>query len=122
MTMGLFEIDPQRVGCLFEIDPGQRYRLIDVQTHDGKTKTESGSLYHQRVGCIARNIRGVWFGGDLVVCMNFIQDANGGPLHRMLRTSVVSDVSDRDGCLEIHTLNSVYILVPVTMEESRIEG
>lgn len=104
---------------LFEIDPEQFYRLIDVQTHDGKTKTESGSLYHQRVGCIARNIRGVWLGDDLVACMDFIQDANGAPLHRMLYTSVVSDILDRDGSLEIHTLNSVYILVPVTTEESR---
>lgn len=120
--MVLFEIDPQRVGCLFEIDPGQCYRLIDVQSHDGKTKVESRKLYIQRVGCIARNIRGVWCGHGLVVCMDFIQDANGGPIHRMLHTSAVSDVSDRDGRLEIHTLNSVYILVPVTMEGTGKEG
>lgn len=120
--MTLFEMDSERLGRLFEIDPAQHYRLSDVQTHDGKTKTESDGLYRQRVDCIARNIRGVWYGDDLVACMDFIQDANGGPLHRMLRTSIVSDVLERDGHLEIHTLNSVYILVPVTMEESRKEG
>ena len=94
-----------------EIYENKCFRLADVLTSDRTSKTETRTLYQERVGCLTKNIhRGhTYAGGQYRMHMTFIQDGAGNWINRDLRTSPVSEIVENERGLEIHTMNSIYV-------------
>lgn len=103
---------------MYEIDRNAAYRLIDVLNADGRSKVNSRTLYQERVGCIATNIRvddWPYIKDSFVVRMDFVVDANGNWTQLSLRTSPLYDILEADGALKIYTQNSIYVLEPAEL-------
>ena len=66
---------------MYEFDPKQTYRLVDVRDLAGNTKVQERTLYRERVGCIAQNIERKEYCVDgetvNVLEMKFVQDRDG---------------------------------------------
>lgn len=95
------------------LDRNAAYRLTDVQDHQGNSRVESRKLYRDRVGCLATDLH--WEGQTLR--MVFVQDGAGNWIKRRLHTSTVLGIEEKDGCLAVKTLNSVYLLEPAALPE-----
>ena len=85
---------------MYEFDPKQTYRLVDVRDLAGNTKVQERALYRERVGCIAQNIERKEYcvDGEMVnvLEMKFVQDRDGRWICRYLRTSPVSEILEKE--------------------------
>ena len=103
---------------MYEIDNTKAYRLVDVRDHEGNSKVETQELYMARVGCVSKSIQlGIPWNGRSCMYMEFIQDREGNWINLRLRTSLVDDIQEKDGVVEIRTQNSIYVLEPAELRE-----
>ena len=104
-----------------EIYEHKCFRLADVLTRDRTSKTETRTLYQERVDCLTKNIqRGhTYDGGQYRMHMTFIQDGAGNWINRGLRTSPVSEIVENEHGLEIHTMNSIYVFEEAELREPK---
>ena len=103
----------------YEFNTESAYRLVDVQDHSGNSKIESRDLYKERVGCIAKKIRSSTLNIEgkpcQIIWMEFVMDGSGRWTYKRLRTSPVTDVTQKGEHIEIKTLNSIYVLEPAVL-------
>lgn len=103
---------------MYEFDSTKTYRLVDVRDHDGNSKAETKDLYKARIGCVSKNIQiGYSIDGRASMYMEFIQDREGNWTNLRLHTTPVSDIQEKNGIVEIYTMNSIYILEPAVLRE-----
>lgn len=104
---------------MYEFDPKQTYRLVDIRDLAGNTKVQERALYRERVGCIAQNIERKEYCVDgetaNVLEMKFVQDRDGRWICRYLRTSPVSEILEKENVIEVHTQNSIYVFESVEL-------
>lgn len=98
---------------------GKVYQLQDVLDLHGTSKVDD--LYMNRIGCRTTDIKKqvVEPDGSYVMRMNFTQDHNGYPTKKSLRTSIVSQIVDKDDMIEVWTQNSIYLFKEAEMATTK---
>ena len=103
----------------YEIKETAVYRLISVTDKEGNDKVHERRLYEERIGCLATDF--VYDDmGRLEGCrlhMRFVEDEDGKPISRRLRTSPVSKVEETETGITLYTYNSIYVFENAELKE-----
>lgn len=104
----------------FDFDEKQPYRLIAVKDLNGNDKVHTRSLYRERINCVAINVH---YEGSVSeksqgnIHMLFVQGPDGEWINRMLLTSSVSNVEEKNEEIYIFTRNSIYVFMKAELRK-----
>ena len=96
------------------------YELVDVRDLFERSKAHMDELYSCRIGCIAQYICQKPYDNKSdgqCLYVQFMQDAAGNFINRRLRTSEISEIREKDGCIEVITANSIYVFQEAQLKE-----
>lgn len=95
------------------------YKLVAILDHQGNSKVSSKPFYENSVGSITDNIEKYtpWGVDGYCFRLHFAQDAEGRWTNNRLRTSLVTEVREQEGRVEVVTANSIYVLEPAELPE-----
>lgn len=104
----------------FEFNPMKTYRLTAITDREGNDKSQSNSLYRNRINCIATNFQydeQPCYEGMYRMTMDFVENAVGQSCNRGLHTSPVYEVVETADGMAIYTHYSVYLFEEADIKE-----
>lgn len=94
------------------------YLIADVLRADTKERRTDGR-YPLRIG---RTVKKPFLRVDIPMYLDYLKNSDGSDYSgKTLTTSRIVGLSEKDGVIEVTTMNSVYILKPVESEEIKDE-
>lgn len=92
---------------------GNTYKLIDVLDYNLVSKVEDEPMYKGIVNYTTKCIRERNFGNDkFAVRIEFAFNTRGEWTNKNIRTSMVSQIVEKDNLFKIYTANSIYVFEP----------